>query len=231
MVVHRLTDLTYPWTPLPLTPLGRASITAPKKAATFSATASALSPTLPTPAWTTAPLSCLKSTLPLRNSEIVAATSSVTVPFFGFGISPLGPKILAIEAKAGIMAGVAMAWSKSMSEPFDSLILSTKSCPPATSAPASLAFSKSNSEAKTAMRVCLPVPWGSTADPRTMWSLRLGSVASFTWSSTVSSNLALASDSASATARSRSTASFFRLKGGGASWVFSVGAWAQNKRR
>mmetsp|Transcript_6746 Transcript_6746/g.16474 ORF Transcript_6746/g.16474 Transcript_6746/m.16474 type:complete len:256 (+) Transcript_6746:2733-3500(+) len=212
MVEQRATDLMKPWAPLPLTPLGRASMMAPKKAATFSNTAARLKFTLPRPAWMTAPLSCRKSTRPFLNSAIVATTSSVTVPFFGLGMSPFGPRMRAMEARPDIMPGVAMAWSKSMLAPLLSRMASTSSLPPTTSAPASRAFSTSKaSRANTASRVCFPVPWGSTADPRTMWSLRFGSVASFTCSSTVSTNLARASPNTMSTARSSSTSSFFRF--------------------
>ena len=53
--------------------------------------------------------------------------SIVTVPVFGFGISPRGPSTLPSLPTARIMSGVATTASKSMKPPW---ILSTISSPP-----------------------------------------------------------------------------------------------------
>src|SRR6187399_1209664 len=55
---------------------------------------SAANEILPTGAWTTPALSTRNSTLPALISCTALATSGVTVPVFGFGISPLGPSTL-----------------------------------------------------------------------------------------------------------------------------------------
>ncbi|MND05485.1 hypothetical protein D3C83_263050 [compost metagenome] len=59
---------------------------------------------------------------------MACATLSVTVPDFGFGIRPFGPRTRAIDRTSFIAAVVAMATSKS-SQP--ALILSMNSFKPA----------------------------------------------------------------------------------------------------
>ena len=55
--------------------------------------------------------SALNSTRPPRCSRTASATSVVTVPNFGFGINPRGPKIRAISFNFDIIPGVAIALS------------------------------------------------------------------------------------------------------------------------
>ena len=62
------------------------------------------------------------------------ATSMVTVPAFGVGIKPFGPRTLPRRPSLGIMSGVAMRASKSNQFPF--AILSMNSSAPTYSAPA-----------------------------------------------------------------------------------------------
>ena len=81
-------------------------------------------------------LSTRNSTLPALISEIALATSNVTVPVFGFGIRPRGPRTLPSLPTERIMSGVAMTASKSVQPPW---IFSTMSSPPTMSAPASFA--------------------------------------------------------------------------------------------
>ena len=58
------------------------------------------------------------------------------------------------------------------------LIFSANSGPPTSSAPAALASSILSPLAKTITRSVLPMPWGSTIEPRTNWSACLGSIPS-----------------------------------------------------
>ena len=90
-----------------------------------------------------------------------------------------------------------MAMSKSRKPP---LILATRSSAPTTSAPAVRASVAASPAANTATRTVRPVPDGSEIVPRTIWSALRGSTPSRTANSTVSSNLALASDFTRSTA-------------------------------
>src|SRR5262249_28813538 len=69
-------------------------------------------------------------------------------------------------------SGVPMVESKSMKPPW---IFSTRSSAPTTSAPASRASRSFSPLANTATRTVLPMPWGNTMAPRTIWSACLGS--------------------------------------------------------
>src|SRR5690606_37616704 len=88
-----------------------------------------------------------------------------------------------------MVSGVAMTMSKSM---LPALMLSARSSRPTISAPASLAASALSPWANTATRTVLPVPAGSTTEPRTSWSDLRGSMPSCTATSMDSSNLAVA---------------------------------------
>src|SRR5262245_19329118 len=70
------------------------------------------------------------------------------------------------------------------------------------SAPASRAASAFFPEVNTATRTFLPVPFGSTVEPRTCWSDFDASMPRFTATSTVSSNFAVANCLTSASASS-----------------------------
>ena len=78
-----------------------------------------------------------------------------------------------------------MHTSKSVQPP---LIFSASSGPPTSSAPAALASSILSPLAKTTTRSDLPMPCGSTIEPRTNWSACLGSIPSRIAISTVWSN-------------------------------------------
>lgn len=93
----------------PFAALGLAASTAATSAAAFSPSASSLNDTLPSGACTCAPLSARNCTCPLRTAAIAAVTSLVTVPSFGFGMSPRGPRTRAMADSLGIIAGVAIA--------------------------------------------------------------------------------------------------------------------------
>lgn len=79
-------------------------------------------------------------------------------------------------------------------------IFSARSSAPTWSAPASLASLSFSPFAKTSTLVVLPVPWGRTTEPRTIWSACLGSTPSRRATSTLSSNLAKALSTTSASA-------------------------------
>mmetsp|Transcript_17061 Transcript_17061/g.29185 ORF Transcript_17061/g.29185 Transcript_17061/m.29185 type:complete len:206 (-) Transcript_17061:271-888(-) len=112
------------------------------------------------------------STLPPLKSFTVPATSVVTVPALGLGMSPRGPRTRPSLATLGIMSGVAMSLSNSMKPP---AILSTRSSEPHTSAPAACASLRLSPWVSTATRSSLPVPLGRDTVARSCWSLNLGS--------------------------------------------------------
>src|SRR5436190_19432482 len=130
-------------------------------------------------------LSVRNSTLPPLESRTARATSLVTVPDFGFGIRPRGPRIFPSGPTFAIMSGVAIAASKSVQP---SATRFTRSSPPTTSAPASWASRALSPTAKTATRTFLPVPLGRTTEPRTICSAWRGSTPSRMCASTVASN-------------------------------------------
>mmetsp|Transcript_68437 Transcript_68437/g.111084 ORF Transcript_68437/g.111084 Transcript_68437/m.111084 type:complete len:251 (+) Transcript_68437:472-1224(+) len=129
-------------------------------------------------------LSVLKGTPELRR-RMIPSTSSVTVPSLGLGIRPRGPSTRATFEANDMHEGVATARSKSRKP---SLIFSTRSSVPTIHAPAFLAASAAGPVAKTAMRIFLPVPCGSTASPRSAWSALRGSILSRIAASTLSMN-------------------------------------------
>src|SRR5712672_2981114 len=143
---------------------------------------------LPTGTWTSAVLSVRNSTLPALISLTAPATSVVTVPVFGLGISPLGPRTLPRRPTDFIMSGVAIRASKAVQCSF--WIFSTSSSPPKNSAPAASASLIRSPEAITATTLDLPRPCGRTTVPRTIWSACLGSTPRRMVRSTVSSNFA-----------------------------------------
>ena len=70
---------------------------------------------MPTPACTMPAFSTRNSTEPPLAPLTALVTSIVTVPTFGFGIMPRGPSTLPSRPTSGIMSGVAMQRSKSIS--------------------------------------------------------------------------------------------------------------------
>ena len=154
----------------------------------FSTSLSGENEILPTGTCTSAVLSVRNSTLPAFTSCTALATSMVTVPVFGFGINPLGPRILPSRPTDFITSGVAISASKSVQ--FSLVIFSTISSPPAKSAPAASASRILSPEAMTKTFFDLPSPCGSTTVPRTIWSACLGSTPRRNVISTVSSNFA-----------------------------------------
>ena len=116
-------------------------------------------------------------------------TSIVTVPVFGFGIFPRGPRIRPSLPTTPIMSGVAIATSKS-SNP--SSIFVARSAEPTMSAPASSASLAFSPSANTATRTSLPVPCGSISVPRSCWSAWRTLSPRRKCASTVSSNFAAA---------------------------------------
>src|SRR5919205_461793 len=62
-------------------------------------------------------LSTRKLIFPPLIAVMALATSVVTVPVFGLGIKPRGPRILAIRPTLAIWSGVAIAASKSSQPP------------------------------------------------------------------------------------------------------------------
>ena len=114
-------------------------------------------------------------TLPVRSARysifppLMSATafwmSFVTVPVFGFGISPRGPSTRPAFPTDAIMSGVAIAASKSI---LPSITSSTSSSPPTRSAPASRASRALSPWANTATRTVLPDPFGNVTVPRSV---------------------------------------------------------------
>src|SRR6266542_210860 len=120
-------------------------------------------------------------------SRTALPMSAVTVPAFGLGMRPLGPRTRPARPTRDIMSGVATAASKSML-PFRTSL--TRSSPPTMSAPASWASRALSPVAKAATRTLRPMPWGSVTVPRTIWSALRGSTPRRKATSTVSSNFA-----------------------------------------
>src|SRR5215207_4244993 len=148
------------------------------------------------------------STLPALDSSTARRTSGVTVPTFGLGILPCGPRIRPSRPTTGIMSGDAIATSKSVKPSWTRL---ARSSPPTTSAPASSASRALSPWAKTAILTSLPRPLGSAIVPRSCSSAWRTFRPVRTWTSTVSLNFGPGSDLISAIAsagvcsRSRST--------------------------
>src|SRR5260370_30661203 len=110
MVEQTVALFTY----LPLATAGFALITAAIRLDAFSTSLSAEKLALPTGAWMMPVLSTRNSTLPALISLTALATSMVTVPVLGLGMSPRGPRILPSLPTERIMSGVAMTASKSV---------------------------------------------------------------------------------------------------------------------
>src|SRR3954465_8619556 len=127
------------------------------------------------------------STLPALDSSTALATSIVTVPTFGFGILPCGPRMRPRRPTTGIMSGVAIAMSKSVKPPS---MRAARSSAPTTSAPASSASRALSPLAKTATETLLPRPLGSAIVPRSCSSAWRTFRPVRTWTSTDSSNFA-----------------------------------------
>ena len=139
--------------------------------------------------WRFACLSTRNSILPPLMSVTALAVSMVTVPVFGFGMRPRGPRTFPSRPTLPIMSGVATTESKSSQPP---ATFSRRSSEPTKSAPASRAASALSPLANTRTRAVLPVPWGRFTVPRTIWSALRGSTPRRMATSTVSSYLALA---------------------------------------
>src|SRR6202161_2139651 len=90
MVELRVQPLMY----LPLATEGLALITLVITTVALSMSLSGVNEIFPTGTCTSAVLSVRTSTLPAFTSFTAWATSKVTVPVFGFGIRPLGPRLL-----------------------------------------------------------------------------------------------------------------------------------------
>ena len=88
--------------------------------------------------------------------------SNVTVPVFGFGISPRGPRTRPSLPTTPIWSGVAIATSKSRNP---SSIFVARSAEPTTSAPASSASRAFSPSANTATRMSFPMPCGKHDRP------------------------------------------------------------------
>src|SRR3954454_3878052 len=138
--------------------------------------------------WTIAVRSVRYSTLPALDSSTALRTSMVTVPTFGFGILPCGPRMRPRRPTTGIMSGVAMATSKSVKP--SSCTRVARSSAPTTSAPASSASRALSPRAKTATVTSLPSPCGSAIVPRSCSSAWRTFRPVRTWTSTDSSNFA-----------------------------------------
>mmetsp|Transcript_4572 Transcript_4572/g.11284 ORF Transcript_4572/g.11284 Transcript_4572/m.11284 type:complete len:360 (-) Transcript_4572:53-1132(-) len=187
----------------PLAPGGRLASMASTIDLRFNRRSSLPKLSLPNGTWTMPCLSARNSTLPPLNSDTALATSVVTVPALGLGMSPLGPSMRPSLAALGIMSGDAMSKSKSSIPP---AISSTRSSEPAKSAPASLAAEMLSPCVSTATRTVLPVPLGRATVARSCWSLYLGSMLSRICASALSTNFAVAFSTISLTPSTGSTA-------------------------
>ena len=107
---------------------------------------------------------------PALASRTALPTSIVTVPVFGFGIFPRGPRMRPSLPTMPIWSGVAMATSKS-SKP--SSICLPRSAVPTTSAPASCASFALSPSAKTAIGP-RPVPCAGASASRAAAARRGG---------------------------------------------------------
>ena len=161
--------------------------------------------------WTIAVRSVRYSTLPALDSSTALATSIVTVPTFGFGILPCGPRMRPRRPTTGIMSGVAMATSKSVKPVLDALgeVLGADDVGAGLLGLAGLV-----ALAKTATLTSLPSPWGSAIVPRSCSSAWRTFSPVRTWTSTDSSNFARLSSLTSRRPRrawySRSRSTFAR---------------------
>src|SRR3954452_3970475 len=177
-------------------------------AAYFSSSARSSKLVLPIVRWTIAVRSVRYSTLPALDSSTALPTSIVTVPTFGLGILPCGPRMRPRRPTTGIMSGVAIATSKSVKPSSTRL---ARSSAPTRSAPASSASRALSPFAKTATVTLLPRPLGSAIVPRSCSSAWRTLRPVRTWTSTDSSNFARLTSlrrfiaSAGAYSRSRST--------------------------
>ena len=135
--------------------------------------------------WTIAVRSVRYSTLPALDSSTALRTSIVTVPTFGLGILPCGPRMRPRRPTTGIMSGVAIATSKSVKP---SCTRVARSSAPTKSAPASSASLALSPLAKTAIVTFLPSPCGSASVPRSCSSAWRTLRPVRTWTSTDWSN-------------------------------------------
>src|SRR4030095_13485409 len=102
------------------------------RALMLAASAASVNEALPTPVCTIPAFSTRNSTAPPSASLTAWATWGVTVPTFGFGIRPRGPRTLPRRPTRAIMSGLAITRSKSMKPPWT---FSTRSSAPTTTAP------------------------------------------------------------------------------------------------
>ena len=109
-------------------------------------------------------LSVLNLTCPDFAFLIASETLSVTVPVFGFGISPFGPKTWPSLPTTFIAACVEITTSTVISFFVN---FSLKSSMPIKSAPADFASSAASPSAKTATTTSFPRELGSVIAPRT----------------------------------------------------------------
>ena len=111
----------------------------------------------------------------------------VTVPVFGFGIKPRGPRILPDQHDASYPE---LRWQCQNPETLSEY--HSRSSLPTRSAPASCASLAKSPSANTTTRTVLPVPCGRETVPRTCWSAFFTSIPRLAISSMVSSNFAVA---------------------------------------
>ena len=124
-VVEIVIDRMY----VPFAVCGLSFISCSSSARRFSASASGLNDALPNGVWMMPAFSTRNSTRPALSSATAFLTSAVTVPTFGFGIRPRGPRTRPILPTCTIMSGVAT--SVSNSNQFSSAIFLMYSSEPA----------------------------------------------------------------------------------------------------
>ena len=156
--------------------------------------------------WTIAERSVRYSIRPAFAWDTACPTSSVTVPTFGFGILPCGPRIRPSRPTTGIRSGVAIATSKSV---HPSWIRFARSSSPTTSAPAASASRALSPFANTATVTSVPAMWGNVIVPRSCSSACRTLRPVRMWHSTVSVNFV---DCISLTSRTASAGEYCRSR-------------------
>src|SRR6185436_5041278 len=184
---------------MPLVPAGLNLFNASISDRKFSLRASSVKEARPIVHWTMPALSARYGTCPAFAFFTASATFGVTVPTFGFGIRPRGPRIWPSWPTTRIASGLATTTSKFISPAFT---FSARSSRPTTSAPAARAASWFLPPVNTATRTDLPMPCGITVEPRTCWSDFDASMPRLIATSTDSLNFALANSLTSASASS-----------------------------
>ena len=162
----------------------------------------------------------LNSTRPYFACFTVSTSSCyfTKVPDLMLGISPLGPRILAKAFREGICSGVAIILSNGIMPSSTSLNVFSL---PMKSAPLAVSSGWNSSPQKTHTLTSFPVPDGKMQVPLTIWSPCVGSTASFSTTSKLSTNLR-SLDSYLARSKTSTTSNSFYFRLNEVSWLSTV---------